>query len=138
MESVVASLKASGLPALDDKWYYLGPFDNADGDGFDHAYPPEKEIDLTKTYDGKGEKAAWKEFKDFYLNPNTELQTRSKDAISVAIDSQIPCSYCSYLDQEFSKLDGLTENQRKEAVAMAIPRACSMTAKSIDVEGTAE
>jgi len=74
VESIVASLKASGLPALDGKWYYIGPFDNADGDGFDHAYPPEKEIDLTKTYDGKGEKAAWKEFTNFPLGKVVNLK----------------------------------------------------------------
>jgi glucose/arabinose dehydrogenase len=74
VESVVASLKASGLPALDGKWYYIGPFDNADGDGFDRAYPPEKEIDLPKTYDGKDEKAAWKEFKDFQLGKVVDLK----------------------------------------------------------------
>jgi glucose/arabinose dehydrogenase len=74
VESIVASLKASGLPALDGKWYYIGPFDNADGDGFDHAYPPEKEIDLTKTYDGKGEKASWKEFADFALGKVVNLK----------------------------------------------------------------
>jgi glucose/arabinose dehydrogenase len=74
VESVVASLKASGLPALDGKWYYIGPFNNADGDGFDHAYPPEKEIDLTKTYDGKGETAAWKEFANFRLGKVVDLK----------------------------------------------------------------
>src|SRR5262249_19214909 len=74
VESIVASLKASGLPALDGKWYYIGPFDNADGDGFEHAYPPEKEIDLTRTYDGKDEKAAWKEFKDFSLGKVVDLK----------------------------------------------------------------
>jgi glucose/arabinose dehydrogenase len=74
VESIVASLKASGLPSLDGKWYYIGPFDNADGAGFDHAYPPEKEIDLAKTYDGKGEKAAWKEFAAFPLGKGVDLK----------------------------------------------------------------
>ena len=74
VESVVASLKASGLPALDGKWYYIGPFDNADGNGHEFVYPPEKEIDLTKSYDGKGEKAEWKEFKDFKLGKIVDLK----------------------------------------------------------------
>src|SRR5439155_21158469 len=74
LDTIVASLKASGLPALDGKWYYIGPFDNADGLGHEFAYPPEKEIDLTKSYDGKGEKAEWKEFKDFKLGKVVDLK----------------------------------------------------------------
>src|SRR5436305_1154145 len=65
-ETIVASLKASGLPALDGAWHYVGPFDYA---SFEQVDPPEKEIDLTKTYPGKGqEKAVWKEMKDFGLD----------------------------------------------------------------------
>jgi hypothetical protein len=45
-------------------WQYIGPFDNAGGKGFDAAYPPEKEIDLTKKYKGLGnEDVGWKEGK---------------------------------------------------------------------------
>ena len=59
--TLLASLKASGLPSLDGKWYYIGPFDNTDKKGFPTAYPPEKEINLKKTYAGKGEvKIGWK------------------------------------------------------------------------------
>src|SRR5258708_6906646 len=65
-ESIVASLKASGLPALDGAWHYIGPFDYR---SFDQVDPPEKEIDLTKTYPGKGqEKAVWNPMKDFGLD----------------------------------------------------------------------
>jgi hypothetical protein len=65
-ETILASLKATGLPTLDGKWYYIGPFENAGGQGFEAAYPPEKEIDLKKTYEGKGDrKIAWKEFTGF-------------------------------------------------------------------------
>ncbi|HJT76837.1 MAG TPA: hypothetical protein VJ739_06505, partial [Gemmataceae bacterium] len=53
-ETVVASLRAAGLPTLEGKWYYIGPFDNTDNEGFDAVYPPEREIDLKKTYTGKG------------------------------------------------------------------------------------
>jgi hypothetical protein len=66
VETILASLKASGLPTLDGKWYYVGPFDNTENAGFDTAYPPEREIDLKKTYGGKdGQKVAWKELADF-------------------------------------------------------------------------
>jgi len=60
-----------GLPAVPPpgkgqagKWYYIGPFENANGKGVATVYPPEKELDLTKEYPGKGEaKAIWREGK---------------------------------------------------------------------------
>jgi hypothetical protein len=78
-ETIIATLKANGLPALDGKWHYIGPFDNTDNQGFDAVYPPEKEIDLKKTYDGKdGVKAAWKEFPKFAVGQINDLK-RFKD-----------------------------------------------------------
>jgi serine/threonine protein kinase len=74
-ETILLTMKASGLPTLDGKWYYIGPFDNKDKKGFAIAYPPEQEIDLGKTYKGKGDReVAWKEFKDFALNKVVDLK----------------------------------------------------------------
>jgi hypothetical protein len=36
------------------RWLLLGPFDHTGGIGWSTAYPPEKEIDLARTYRGKG------------------------------------------------------------------------------------
>ncbi len=45
-----------------DKWYLIGPFDNSDGRGFTAAYPPEREIQLDKEYEGKKQqKVRWRE-----------------------------------------------------------------------------
>lgn len=42
------------------KWYYTGPFENANGSGFDAAYPPEQGVNLAHEYQGKGgEKCVW-------------------------------------------------------------------------------
>lgn len=66
VETILATLRASGLPSLEGKWFYLGPFDNTDNKGFAAVYPPEKEIDLAKTYPGKGgTTATWKELTGF-------------------------------------------------------------------------
>jgi len=46
--TIQATFAASGLPAFDGKWHYLGPFNNTDRKGFATVYPPEKEVDLTK------------------------------------------------------------------------------------------
>lgn len=35
------------------RWKVIGPFDNRGGDGFDAAYPPEREVDLAADYQGK-------------------------------------------------------------------------------------
>jgi len=54
---VTLQLSASKL----GPWYYAGPFDNANNQGFRTAFPPEKEIDLKKKYKGKGgEDVAWR------------------------------------------------------------------------------
>ncbi len=41
-------------------WRLIAPFDNTAGKGFNVEYPPEKELDYTKEYEGKGgESAKW-------------------------------------------------------------------------------
>jgi hypothetical protein len=49
-------------------WRLIAPFTNNERKGFDTVYPPEEEIDFTKSYEGKGKQAAWTEFtsKDDY------------------------------------------------------------------------
>jgi hypothetical protein len=73
-ESLLATLKTGRLPTLEGKWYYLGPFDNDGGAGFDAVYPPEKEIDLKKTYPTLDGDAGWKEFKDFKVGAINDLK----------------------------------------------------------------
>ena len=50
----------------EDAWMVLGPFDNADGVGYDTAYIPEDitQIDLNAKYDGLNGTVSWKEFTD--------------------------------------------------------------------------
>ena len=65
-ETAAATLAALGLPNLAGKWYYAGPFDNAEHNGFDTAYPPEKGVDLKARFVGKGGAAfGWRELPDF-------------------------------------------------------------------------
>lgn len=44
-------------------WKVIGPFDNTDRKGFATVYPPEKEIDFSKTYPGKTGTVKWSEHK---------------------------------------------------------------------------
>jgi hypothetical protein len=97
-ETILASLKASGLPTLQGKWYVIGPFDNTDGEGFDTVYPPEKEIDLTKTYTGlDGQKVRWKEWSDFRVGHVNDLKRFPKNDY-----------VCVYLYQEIEVREALT------------------------------
>jgi hypothetical protein len=76
--TVQATLAANGLPNLSGKWYFAGPFDNTDRQGFDFAYPPEKKLDLKDTYTGKnGAKFGWKEYKDFQFGKILDLASLS-------------------------------------------------------------
>ncbi len=44
------------------EWHLIGPFDNTDKKGFDIAYPPEQQIDLSAKYPGKMSDVAWERF----------------------------------------------------------------------------
>ena len=41
------------------RWELIGPFDHTGESGFDVAYPPEKEIDLAGSYEGKHGQVGW-------------------------------------------------------------------------------
>ncbi len=44
------------------KWHIIGPFENAEKKGFDTAFPPEKEVALEATYEGKSGQVTWQPF----------------------------------------------------------------------------
>jgi AhpD family alkylhydroperoxidase len=62
---------------------------------------------------------AWDEMKSLQLNPHTALPGRAKELAGLAVSSQIPCKYCIYAHTEFAKLNGASEVEIGEAVAMA-------------------
>jgi hypothetical protein len=74
VQTILASLKASGLPTLEGTWYWIGPFDNPNQEAFEKSYPPEREIDLKKSYDGKHGKASWQEYKSFKIGQINDLK----------------------------------------------------------------
>ena len=78
-ETILATLKANGLPTLQGAWHYIGPFEywrhDHESRGFKEAYPPEREIDLTKTYKGKARRSVgWKPFSSFALGDIVDLR----------------------------------------------------------------
>ena len=72
-----------------------------------------------KKFPEQGIAAAWREFKSVQLNPATPLDGKSKELIGLAVASQIPCTYCIAFHTEAAKLNGATEQEIKEAIAMA-------------------
>ena len=62
---------------------------------------------------------AWEEMKTLQLNPGTVLNGRTKELIGLGVAAQIPCRYCIVAHTEFAKLNGASEAEVGEAVAMA-------------------
>ncbi len=72
-----------------------------------------------KLFPESGIAGAWAEFKSVQLNPNTRLDGKTKELIGLAVSAQIPCHYCVYFHTAAAKLNGATEEEVREAVAMA-------------------
>jgi len=61
----------------------------------------------------------WEEMKTLQMNPATALDGRTKELIGLAVAAQVPCRYCIVAHTEFAKLNGASETELGEAVAMA-------------------
>ena len=62
---------------------------------------------------------AWRLMKTVQLNPDTALPPKTKELIGLAVSAQIPCKYCIYFHTMAAKGDGASDNEIKEAVALA-------------------
>ena len=62
---------------------------------------------------------AWAEFKSMQLNPDSKLDGKTKELLGQAVSAQIPCQYCIYFHTAAAKLNGATDEEIREAVAMA-------------------
>jgi AhpD family alkylhydroperoxidase len=72
-----------------------------------------------KMFPEVGVAGAWSEFKTVQLNPQTALSGKTKELIGLAVSAQIPCQYCIYFHTAAAKLNGATDEEIREAVAMA-------------------
>ena len=72
-----------------------------------------------KAFPEVGIAGAWAEFKSVQLNPDTALDGKTKELIGLAVASQIPCEYCVYFHTAAAKANGATDEEIREAVAMA-------------------
>ena len=91
-----------------------------------------------KMFPESGIAAAWAEFKSVQLNPKTALNGKTKELIGLAVAAQVPCHYCIYFHTAAAKLNGATDAEIREAVAMAaITRHWStvLNGMQVDPEG---
>jgi AhpD family alkylhydroperoxidase len=79
--------------------------------------------------------AAWKEMKSVQLNPATAIPGKYKELIGLAVAAQIPCRYCVYFHTQAAKLNGATDAELREAVAIAaITRHWSTALNGLQVD----
>ena len=79
------------------------------------GYVPE----FIRTFPEEGRAGAWKQFRDVQLSPSTSLSGKQKELVGLAVSAQIPCRFCIIAHTEFAKLNGATDAEIKEAIAMA-------------------
>src|SRR5436190_23389957 len=72
-----------------------------------------------KLFPEAGIAGAWAEFKSVQLSPNTKLNGKTKELIGLSLAAQIPCHYCIYFHTAAAKANGATDEEIREAVAMA-------------------
>ncbi len=75
--------------------------------------------DFIKKFPAEGLAGAWKEERDVEMSPSTAISGKYKSLISLGVASQIPCRYCIVSDTAFARLQGASEREINEAVAMA-------------------
>lgn len=75
--------------------------------------------DMFKTLPDGAVAGAWAEIKGVQLNPKTALDGKTKELMGLAVASQIPCQYCIYFHTLAAKANGASDEEIKEAVAMA-------------------
>ena len=80
-----------------------------------YGFAPE----FLKRFPESGLVGAYKAMRDVEMNPGTALPGKYKSLISLAVAAQIPCKYCIIADTEFAKLEGASDAEINEAIAMA-------------------
>ncbi|MGZ3236335.1 MAG: carboxymuconolactone decarboxylase family protein [Burkholderiaceae bacterium] len=72
-----------------------------------------------KAFPESGIAGAWTEFKTLQASDQTYLTPKVKQLIGLAVSAQVPCAYCVYFHTAVARAYGATDDEIKEAVAMA-------------------
>lgn len=62
---------------------------------------------------------AWQQLKDLEFSQDTALSPKVKALVELAVVAQIPCEYCIWADTEAARAAGATDEEIREAVAVA-------------------
>jgi AhpD family alkylhydroperoxidase len=80
---------------------------------------------------------AWMDMKGLQMSSTTALPAKMKELVGLAVSAQIPCEYCIYAHTEFAKLNGASDAEIAEAVAMgAMTRRWSTFMNGIQTDET--
>jgi len=91
--------------------------------------------DFVKAFPKASIAGTWQQEKDLELSDTTALTPKVKALISLAVAAQIPCQYCVYADTLSAKGFGASEEEIKEAVAMAaLTRSTSTVLNGMQVD----
>jgi len=78
---------------------------------------------------------AWRQMRDVQMSPATALSGKNKELVGLAVASQIPCRYCIIAHTEFARLNGATDAEISEAIAMAsLTRSMSTVLNGMQVD----
>jgi AhpD family alkylhydroperoxidase len=74
---------------------------------------------MYKAFPPAGIAGAWREQKSVQLNPASAIPGKYKELMGLAVAAQIPCKYCVFFHTQAAKLQGASDAEIAEAVAMA-------------------
>lgn len=72
-----------------------------------------------KEFPEAGLEGAWEDMKNLQLNSKTHLPAKYKALIGLAVSAQIPCQHCVYFNRQSALTHGASEQEMKEAIALA-------------------
>jgi AhpD family alkylhydroperoxidase len=61
----------------------------------------------------------WDQTKALNFNPNTALDGKTKELIGLAVAASIPCEFCVLFHTEAARLNGASDQELQEAVALS-------------------
>jgi AhpD family alkylhydroperoxidase len=95
------------------------------------GYAPE----FLRTFPEAARAGAWKQFRDVQLSSTTALSGKNKELVGLAVAAQVPCRFCVIAHTEFAKLNGATDSEITEAVAMAsLTRSLSTMLNGLQID----
>ena len=79
------------------------------------GYAPE----FIRAFPTESRAGAWRQMRDLQMSPTTALSGKTKELAGLAVAAQIPCRYCVIAHTEFARLNGASDAEIHEAIAMA-------------------